>query len=50
MQQLGDLPEEGLRILLPAFDAVVKKMNGPRIVMARIFPKAESTAECPAGS
>ncbi|MGL4603051.1 MAG: hemolysin family protein [Iodobacter sp.] len=39
MQQLGDLPEEGQRICFQDFDAVVKKMNGPRIVLVRIYPK-----------
>lgn len=42
LQQLGDLPEEGQRIAFPLFDAVVKKMNGPRIVLVRIIPKAET--------
>lgn len=39
MQQLGDLPEEGQRIQFPSFDAVVKKMNGPRIVLVRVMPR-----------
>jgi CBS domain containing-hemolysin-like protein len=39
LQKLGDLPEEGQRISFPMFDAVVKKMNGPRIVLVRIIPK-----------
>ncbi|MEN9658218.1 hemolysin family protein [Iodobacter fluviatilis] len=38
MQQLGDLPTEGQRIRFEHFDAVVKKMNGPRIVLLRIYP------------
>lgn len=38
MLQLGDLPEEGQRIPFAQFDAVVKKMNGPRIVLVRILP------------
>lgn len=41
LQQLGDLPEEGQRIPFRQFDAVVKKMNGPRIVLIRVIPKAE---------
>ena len=41
MQELGDLPEEGQRIPFAQFDAVVKKMNGPRIVLLRIIPKVE---------
>ena len=41
LQPLGDLPEEGQRISFPQFDAVVKKMTGPRIVLIRIIPKTE---------
>lgn len=40
LQQLGDLPEEGQRIAFPMFNAVVKKMSGPRIVLVRIMPKS----------
>lgn len=40
MHVLGDLPEEGQKIEFAQFDAVVKKMNGPRIVLVRIHPKA----------
>jgi CBS domain containing-hemolysin-like protein len=39
MQRLRDLPEEGQRIAFDRFDAVVKKMNGPRILLVRIYPK-----------
>lgn len=42
MQQLGDIPEEGQRIQFPQFDAVVKKMNGPRIVLVRVIPRSEA--------
>ncbi|MDR0776057.1 MAG: hemolysin family protein [Azonexus sp.] len=38
MQRLGDLPEEGQRLEFPQFDVVVKKMNGPRIVLVRVMP------------
>ncbi|MBC3881295.1 HlyC/CorC family transporter [Undibacterium sp. LX40W] len=41
MHALGDLPEEGQKISFPQFDAVVKKMNGPRILLVRIHPKTE---------
>ncbi|CAK0763118.1 HlyC/CorC family transporter [Gammaproteobacteria bacterium] len=41
IQQLRDLPEEGQRIEYDRFYAVVKKMNGPRIVLVRIYPKDE---------
>ncbi len=40
MQVLGDLPEEGQKIEFSQFDVVVKKMNGPRIILVRIHPKA----------
>jgi CBS domain containing-hemolysin-like protein len=40
MQHLGDLPEEGQRIEFPQFAVVVKKMNGPRIVLVRVMPNA----------
>ncbi|MFZ6649468.1 hemolysin family protein [Undibacterium sp. TJN25] len=39
MHQLGDIPEEGQKVEFEHFDAVVKKMNGPRIVLVRIYPK-----------
>jgi CBS domain containing-hemolysin-like protein len=39
MQKLGDIPAEGQRIAFDRFDAVVKKMSGPRIVLVRIYPK-----------
>jgi CBS domain containing-hemolysin-like protein len=41
MQKLGDLPVEGQKVEFDRFDAVVKKMNGPRIVLVRIYPKKE---------
>lgn len=41
MQVLGDLPEEGQKIEFPQFDVVVKKMNGPRIILVRVHPKLE---------
>ena len=39
MQKLGDLPVEGQKVEFEKFDAVVKKMNGPRIILVRIYPK-----------
>ena len=39
--QLGELPKEGERISFAGFDVVVKKMNGPRIVLVRVHPKLE---------
>ena len=38
MSKLGDLPEEGERIEFPQFDVVVKRMDGPRIVLLKIYP------------
>jgi CBS domain containing-hemolysin-like protein len=43
MTALGDLPSEGQRVSFEYFDAVVKKMNGPRIVLVRIHPKEAVT-------
>ncbi|TXI89291.1 MAG: HlyC/CorC family transporter, partial [Burkholderiaceae bacterium] len=45
MHALGDLPEEGQKIEFPQFDAVVKKMNGPRILLVRIHPKSEQDSQ-----
>jgi CBS domain containing-hemolysin-like protein len=45
MHVLGDLPEEGQKIEFSQFDAVVKKMNGPRILLVRIHPKLERADE-----
>ena len=39
MWKLGNLPGEGDRIAFDTFDVVVKKMNGPRIVLVRVYPK-----------
>ncbi len=36
---LGDLPKEGQRVEFTAFDVVVKKMIGPRILLVRVYPK-----------
>jgi CBS domain containing-hemolysin-like protein len=41
MEKLGDIPKQGQRIEFPAFDIVVKKMNGPRIVLVKVIPKAQ---------
>ncbi|MBC3920466.1 HlyC/CorC family transporter [Undibacterium sp. CY18W] len=42
MHKLGDLPVEGQKVEFERFDAVVKKMNGPRIILVRIHPKSDS--------
>lgn len=39
---LGDLPSEGQRVAFDRFDIVVKKMNGPRIVLVRVYPREEA--------
>jgi CBS domain containing-hemolysin-like protein len=42
MVKLGDIPVEGQKIGFEQFDVVVKKMIGPRIVLARVYPKGLS--------
>ncbi|SAK55687.1 CBS domain-containing protein [Caballeronia temeraria] len=42
---LGDLPTEGQRVGFDRFDIVVKKMNGPRIVLVRVYPREEALEE-----
>jgi CBS domain containing-hemolysin-like protein len=42
---LGDLPSEGQRVGFDRFDIVVKKMNGPRIVLVRVYPHEEIAEE-----
>lgn len=39
MVKLGDIPKQGQRIEFPHFDIVVKKMNGPRIVLVKVIPQ-----------
>ncbi|MES2148169.1 MAG: hemolysin family protein [Pseudomonadota bacterium] len=39
MVRLGDIPTQGQRIEFPAFDIVVKKMSGPRIVLVKVIPQ-----------
>ncbi|MEO7495909.1 MAG: hemolysin family protein [Massilia sp.] len=41
MVKLGDIPKQGQRIEFPRFDIVVKKMNGPRIVLIKVIPQLE---------
>ncbi|MFC5473846.1 hemolysin family protein [Paraherbaspirillum soli] len=40
MAKLGDLPREGQKIQFDGFAIVVKKMNGPRIVLVKVYPEA----------
>jgi CBS domain containing-hemolysin-like protein len=39
MEKLGSLPQQGDRVEFDQFDVVVKKMNGPRIILLRVYPK-----------
>ncbi|EOA02491.1 MULTISPECIES: hemolysin family protein [Herbaspirillum] len=39
MEKLGDLPKEGQKIEFPAFDVVIKRMSGPKIVLVKVYPK-----------
>ncbi len=39
MVKLGDIPKQGQKIEFPFFDIVVKKMNGPRIVLVKVIPR-----------
>ncbi len=41
MAKLGDIPKQGQRIDFPQFDIVVKKMNGPRILLVKVYPRTE---------
>ncbi len=41
MLRLGDIPSQGQCIEFPGFDVVVKKMNGPRIVLVKVIPRPE---------
>lgn len=45
MWKLGSVPTEGSRIAFEQFDAVVKKMHGPRIVLVRIYPKTTDKSQ-----
>jgi CBS domain containing-hemolysin-like protein len=45
MVRLGDIPKQGQRIGFPRFDIVVKKMNGPRIVLVKVIPQLERASD-----
>src|SRR3569623_1665846 len=45
MEKLGDIPEEGQKIPFDQFDVVVKKMNGPRIVLVSVYPRKPEQLE-----
>ncbi len=41
MAKLGDIPKQGQRIEFPKFDVVVKKTNGPRILLVKVIPRLD---------
>ncbi|QYF94411.1 hemolysin family protein [Massilia sp. PAMC28688] len=45
MVKLGDIPKQGQKIEFPYFDIVVKKMNGPRIVLVKVIPQARKAGD-----
>jgi CBS domain containing-hemolysin-like protein len=45
MEKLGDIPGEGQKIEFDQFDVVVRKMNGPRIVLVQVYPKVHDLGE-----
>jgi len=45
MAKLGDIPKQGQRIEFPRFDVVVKKTNGPRILLVKVIPRLERGAD-----
>ncbi|KQV33189.1 hemolysin family protein [Massilia sp. Root335] len=45
MAKLGDIPKQGQRIEFPRFDVVVKKTNGPRILLVKVIPQLERGAD-----
>ena len=45
MEKLGDIPKQGQRIEFPQFDVVVKKMNGPRILLVKVIPQLTRSGE-----
>lgn len=49
MAKLGDIPAEGQKIAFDQFDIVVQKMNGPRIVLVRVYPQEANDQESQGG-
>jgi CBS domain containing-hemolysin-like protein len=45
MAKLGDIPKQGQRIEFPKFDVVVKRANGPRILLVKVIPQLERGAD-----
>ncbi len=42
MEKLGEVPKEGQKVGFDAFDIVVKRMQGQRIVLVKVYPKNQS--------
>ena len=47
MAKLGNIPEQGQKIEFEQFDVVVKKMNGPRILLVRVYPRTRTAPAMP---
>lgn len=45
MLRLGDIPKQGQKVEFPGFDIVVRKMNGPRIVLVKVIPRPDRKGE-----
>jgi CBS domain containing-hemolysin-like protein len=45
MLKLGDIPKQGQRVSFKRFDIVARKMNGPRILLVKVIPKAPEQDE-----
>jgi CBS domain containing-hemolysin-like protein len=45
MVKLGDIPKQGQTITFAGFDIMVKKMNGPRIVLIKVIPRLEADSD-----
>ncbi|MRV73109.1 DUF21 domain-containing protein [Duganella sp. FT92W] len=45
MLKLGDIPKQGQRVEFNGFDIVVKKMNGPRILLVKVIPRQPRHSE-----
>jgi CBS domain containing-hemolysin-like protein len=47
IERLRDIPTEGQRVEFEHFDAVVKTMKGPRILLVRVYRKPAGETEDP---
>jgi CBS domain containing-hemolysin-like protein len=41
MEKLGEVPKEGQKVEFSAFDIIVKKMAGPKILLVQVYPKMQ---------